>query len=92
MKLLCNDICRRSGDGVLLSERAQSDLRRPAWCLDEILNILDEEFVATKLKGAREKALKYMANCACMFKRLGQGSHKKFEIKQTLAVRYVPSA
>jgi hypothetical protein len=79
MKMLCNNICPRSLDGVMLPERAHAGLRRPAWCLEEILNILGEEFEASKLKGAREKALKYMSNSALSFKRLRSISPEDWE-------------
>ena len=54
----------------MLSERAQSSLKRPAWCIAHIMKILEREFDAKKLKGAREKAQKYMAKSALTFKRL----------------------
>ena len=70
MKSLSNDICPRSGDGVMLPERGHLSLKRPACCLDEIINILGEEFDESQLKGARDKALKYMYQCIRMFKSL----------------------
>ena len=70
MKSLCNDICPSSGDGVMLPERRHLSLKRLAWCLDEIINILGEEFDEIQLKSARNKALKYMSHCIRMFKSL----------------------
>ena len=70
MKSLCNEICPRSGDGVMLTERSQTGVKRPAWCLDEVMRILGEEFDESLLKNARLRARKYMANCSTTFKRL----------------------
>ncbi len=79
MKSVCNDICPRSGDGVMLPKRGHSALKRPAWCLDEIMNILGEEFDENQLKGARDKALKYMSKCNRMFKSLKSISPEAWE-------------
>ena len=79
MKSLCNDICPRSGDGVMLPERGHLSLKCPAWCLDEIMNILGEEFDESQLKGARDKALKYMSHCIRMFKCLKNVSAEAWE-------------
>jgi hypothetical protein len=74
MKLVCNDICPRSKEGYMLSSRALPCSRRPTWCIEEIMNITSTEFDASKLKGVREKALKYMAKGSLNFKRLQQTS------------------
>jgi len=79
VKSLYNDICPRSIYGVMLPERTHAGLRRPAWCLDEILRIMGEEFYASKLIGAREKALKYTSKCALTFKRLRSISAEGWE-------------
>jgi hypothetical protein len=79
MKSLCNDICPRSGDGIMLPKRGHLSLKRSAWCLDEIINILGEEFYESQLKGARDKALKYMSHCIRMFKRLKNVSAEAWE-------------
>jgi hypothetical protein len=68
MKSLCNNICPMSGDGAMLPEMGHLSLKRPAWCLDEIMNVLGEEFDESQLKGARDKALKYVSHCIRMFK------------------------
>ena len=79
MKSLCNIICPRNIDGVILHVRAKASLRRPVWYLDEIIKILREEFDEIKIKDGRDKALKYMAICACTFKRLRSISAEAWE-------------
>lgn len=79
MKTLCDEICPRSVDGVMLCERSLTGVKRPSWCIDEIMKIMGEEFDASLLKGAREKARKYMRNCAFDFKRLRSYSHEDWE-------------
>jgi hypothetical protein len=38
MKQLCNEMCPRNSDGVMLGERAQKgDIKRPAWCTAHII-------------------------------------------------------
>ncbi len=53
MKSLCNYICPRSEEGVMLSDRARIGLRRPAWCIAEIMNILSGEFDASNITAIR---------------------------------------
>ena len=79
MKMLCNDICPRTEEGVMLSDRAPPGSRRPTWCIAEIMNILTAEFDASKLKGVREKAMKYMSKSSLHFKRLLHTSVEAWE-------------
>ena len=70
MKELCNIICPRNEDGVMLAERGASDMNRPVWCIEEIMATLREEFDASELDGAKEKAQNYMARAALQLRRI----------------------
>jgi len=50
MEELCNSICPRGEDGVMLSERSKYQ-KRPAWCIHAIMVNLRSEFDASKLDG-----------------------------------------
>ena len=79
MKSLCNDICPRNEDGIMLPEKGPGNIKRPAWCIHAIMNILNAEFDELKLKGAYEKALAYMARSALQFKRLKNLTTEEWE-------------
>ena len=71
MKELCNSICPRGEDGVMLSESSKGK-KRPAWCIHAIMDILRSEFESSELDGVQEKAMVYMSRNALMFTRLKQ--------------------
>jgi len=71
MKELCNEICPKNGEGVLLAKRAKAgEIKRPAWCIPLISSVFHTEFDASKLKGAEFKIVKHIARCGRVFKRL----------------------
>ena len=63
----------------MLFDRSPPGSRRPTRCIVEIMNIMTDEFPATKLKGVREKALKYIAKSSLNFKRLLQTPAEAWE-------------
>ncbi len=69
MKSLCNEICPRDEDGIMLLHKAHPCFKRPAWCIEHIMNALHNEFDSSQLADARDKALSYMARASCTFKR-----------------------
>ena len=72
MKELCDSICPRGEDGAMLSDKGKGPNKRPSWCIHAIMDILQNEFDKSELDGAQDTAMRYMARCALVFKRLKQ--------------------
>jgi hypothetical protein len=79
LKSACNDVCPRDKNGIMLAARAQGGVKRPAWCISEIMGILGDEFGESNVKDAREKALNYMSRSAIKLKRLQSISEEAWE-------------
>jgi len=59
----------------MLAERAASNMKRSAWCIEKIMATLREEFDASELEGAKEKVQNYIAKAALNFKRIKSLTH-----------------
>ena len=70
MKELCNEVCPRDGEGVMLGERSVSGEKRPAWCIEKIVHDLEEEFDEKHLNDIRERATSFIARNALLSKRV----------------------
>ncbi len=56
----------------MLSNKCKGPKKRPSWCIHAIVDILQNEFDKSELDGAQDTAMRYMARCALVFKRLKQ--------------------
>ncbi len=61
-KELRKEVCPIDDDGLMLGERSVHSLKRPAWCIAEIMHELEQEFDAHDLEGVQDKAtMSFMA-------------------------------
>ena len=70
MKALCNKLCPRDEQGIMLSERGRGCMKRPAWVIDKVMSELRADFDSEELDNAKAKAVRYMTRSAMNFKRL----------------------
>jgi len=70
MRNLCNKLCPRDENGLMLSERGKGCLKRPSWVIEEVLSSLKEEYDFLQPEIVRVKALTYMSRASLNFKRL----------------------
>ena len=70
MKEVCNEVCPRDDDGLMLWERSAQGVKRPAWCISKIMHELEQEFDAADLEGVQDKAMSFMARNAQAYRRL----------------------
>lgn len=63
MKELCNTFCPRRADGAFVPERmiGKGGMKRPAWCIESIMDDLKKEFEPSQLEGVRSAAIRHMA-------------------------------
>ena len=70
MVMLCNEVCPRDADNIMLVDRSLGDERRPSWCIAKIMHDLEREFDVSELRGVKEKVITYISRTAGLFKRL----------------------
>ena len=72
MKELCNTFCPRRADGIFFAERNQGQgrMKRPAWCIESIMDALNKEFEPSRLVGVRGATIRYMARSSKSFQNL----------------------
>ncbi len=70
MKALCNKLCPRDEQGMMMSERGRGCMKRPAWVIDKVMSELRADFDSEELENAKAKAVRFMTRSALNFKRL----------------------